>query len=184
MTRETIANRNPPLHAACRLLAGLALALTGAAQAADDPDRGQPVSVHARSIHLDQKSGVVTYTGDVRLTQGSLELRADRAITRGESLTPRRITAWGKPVSVKKRFRDGLITISARRAVYDSARQVIEVFESVTVERGDAVLNSEYMLYELDTEQLTVKGLEPGRRVHAVFTPGTGSPPETGATGP
>ena len=75
----------------------LACIWTGHA-AALSSDREQPIELEADSAHIDERTGVSVYTGNVKLTQGSTRLLADRlTVERGED--GNRVVAEGQPAT-------------------------------------------------------------------------------------
>lgn len=79
------------------LLAGPALGL--------DSDREQPITIEADRLDVDDAKGVSVYRGDVRYTQGTLELKAAEVTvfsTQERSLA--RVVANGKPATFKQQI--------------------------------------------------------------------------------
>lgn len=72
----------------------LALLLSGGAQALPD-DEQQPIEIEADRAELDDATGTATYSGSVRLDQGSLKVRAARLIIETDAQQVQRITAEG-----------------------------------------------------------------------------------------
>ncbi|MFB9885755.1 lipopolysaccharide transport periplasmic protein LptA [Balneatrix alpica] len=76
---------------------GLLLGLLPALTQALPEDREQPVHITADQAALDDAKGIVTYTGNVLITQGSLKIEADKAVLYLEQGELVRAEAFGKP---------------------------------------------------------------------------------------
>jgi lipopolysaccharide export system protein LptA len=95
--------------------------LTAAALAAGE-DRTQPIEVRARSVEINEKTGVAVYRGDVVVRQGSLELRGERVEVRGRQNKPEQIDAFGKPAMA----RQGTDVLTAAEIRYRVNEQLLE----------------------------------------------------------
>ena len=81
----------------------LCLGLCGTvAVAALAADTDQPIEISADSAMREEPSGKTTYRGDVVLTQGSLEIRADSLVFSFDSDNATLITAKGNPATLKQ----------------------------------------------------------------------------------
>ena len=84
-------------------------------------DREQPIEVRARSVEVNEKTGVSVYRGDVIVRQGSLELRGDLVEIRTRDKKPERIDAYGKPATA----RQGDDVLTAAEIHYDVNEQLL-----------------------------------------------------------
>jgi lipopolysaccharide export system protein LptA len=80
----------------------LAALLAAAPAGAANKDREQPINVRARSVEVNEKTGVAVYRGDVVVRQGTMELRGDRVEVRSRNSKPEQIHAYGKPATVRQ----------------------------------------------------------------------------------
>ena len=78
----------------------LCLSFFGAA-IAHAADTDQPIEIAADSAMREEPSGKTTYRGDVVLTQGSLEIRADSLVFSFDNDNTTLITAKGNPATGK-----------------------------------------------------------------------------------
>jgi lipopolysaccharide export system protein LptA len=83
-------------------------------------DKDAPVEIEADSGELDQATNRTIYQGNVKITQGTLELRADKVVVRYRGNRPHEIIATGRPARFKQLpARDKeWIKGSGRRIVY------------------------------------------------------------------
>ena len=79
-----------PLLLTASLLGPMALASTD--------DTQQPIHIEADQAEINERQGVMTYTGHVLLRQGGIELRADTVVVYAVDGELQRITAQGQPV--------------------------------------------------------------------------------------
>lgn len=170
----------------------LALALLAPALPAhaERADRGKPMEIVSdgqQAATVDLKSRLTVVTGNVAITQGSLQIKADRVEVRED--TPGRFHATaigspGKPATFRQK-RDGVdefIEAEANRVEYDGAREQVRFV-------GDARLrvlrpsgppdeaSAPVITYTQTTDTITFEGgaaSAPGAvpgRAHLVFIP-------------
>lgn len=175
--------------AACLCLIGL----WPLASAAMTGDKEQPITIEADRVDIDDKKGVSTYQGKVRVTQGSMVMTADTVTTQavGDKQARQReldkIIAVGAPAH----FRQLLDTKDAKTGKNEEMRghaQRIDYFareERLVLQGGSHVWKEgdEFSgnVIEYDVAQETVKaamgnvggqaGEGPQERVHAVIQP-------------
>jgi lipopolysaccharide export system protein LptA len=143
--------------------------------AALQSDRTQPIHIQARTVQLDEKTGVAVYRGGVVLTQGTLRITADRleVHTRARG-RPERIFATGQPATLTMRL-DGRrepLYAEAVRLEYDTRTRRATLAGAAFVRQGADSLRAETVHYWLDEERLEAEGgSEGGLRVQAVFVP-------------
>jgi lipopolysaccharide export system protein LptA len=146
-------------------ISGFALALPG--------DRDQPIKIDADSAERSEKTGVTSYIGSVELTQGSLNILADRidiytingevdhAIATGErayfsqqqSIDKQPIKAWA--LTIKYALND----------------EIINLLGDARIEQDGSTVNSPEIDYYADQELVKAKGGTQGTkdRVHVTL---------------
>lgn len=160
----------------CMLLAWVA------ATSADDTPKtlraGKPVNIYARTIEIDEKTGIAWYRGDVSITDGELFLKADRVqvITRDREIEI--FNAFGAPVDVKRRAADQQIVMTAKalRATYNVKTQKLAMFDNVELRQGGSELRCAEVHYDVQTGQFFGKGDETQERCSVVMQPRHGKP--------
>ena len=65
-------------------------------------DKDAPVEIEADSGELDQASNRTIYRGNVKITQGSMELLADKVVIRYQGSKPHEIIATGRPARFRQ----------------------------------------------------------------------------------
>jgi lipopolysaccharide export system protein LptA len=152
------------------LLAGLLG--TSAAQALPD-DRAQPIHISAKTVDVNQKTGVSSYRGDVVLTQGSLRIEADRIVVQYRGGKVQMVSAFGTPVTFRERpeKQQPEIIGSAARLEYHADQNRIDLYDGVAVRQGEDVLQSNLLHYDLATSSLSAEAGSADERVQTVIQP-------------
>jgi len=153
---------------------------------AERADREKPINLEADTMEVDDMAKVSTYTGNVRLTQGTLLILADKLVVRQDKDGFSSATALGNPVSFRQK-REGVdeyIEGWANRIEYDGRRDRVELFGNARVRRGQDEVRGSYIAYDARSEFYQVKGgpeavteTNPKGRVRAVIQPKAKNPP-------
>ena len=169
-----------------------AFALSAQPAHAERGDRLKPLNVEAdQTGRVDLQNQVVTFTGNVVVSKGTMVIRASRIEVRqstGGYDTAVAFGAPGKPATFRQK-RDGVdefITGEADRLEYDGRADQIRFVNNAAVRRlrGATVadeINGNIVTYDSTTEVFSVSGgaastaANPGGRVRAVLTPREGS---------
>lgn len=159
------------------LLAGFAIGAVGLlaigrsdAQALGAHDSNAPVNYAADRIELQDRQDRVVLAGNVRISQGNLQLSADRttvAFTDQGSLQIQRIDATGG-VAVNR----GNESARGDAAIYDFNRRVITLAGNVALRRGSDTLNGGRLVIDLNSGISSVDGrgsTQTGGRVSGTF---------------
>ncbi len=80
----------------CMILPLSAMALTA--------DKDQPVLIEADSLDIDDKAGVSTYRGNVRMSQGSIVVLADVITVYSPERELKKVVCVGLPASFQQRL--------------------------------------------------------------------------------
>lgn len=130
----------------------------------DDADK--PIHISAETQQADFNAETVTYSGNVRIEQGELILRADTVMAEAPKAHLSRITATGDVIVTS---RDA--TARAPTAVYEVVARTISLTGGVVLTQGGNTLKGTDLFVDLraGTAVLTAEG----GRVEGVFEPGT-----------
>lgn len=66
-------------------------------------DSDQPISLEADRVEIDDSQGISTYTGNVKLKQGSTRISGDKIIIYSGKKGLEKLTAFGKPAIFQQR---------------------------------------------------------------------------------
>ena len=174
------------------LPAALLLALAAPSAQAERADRLKPLNVEAdQTGRVDLQNQVVTFSGNVVVSKGTMVIRASRIEVRqtpGGYDTAIAFGAPGKPATFRQKRDsvDEFIAGEAERLEYDGRADQIRFINNAAVRRlrGATVadeINGNLVTYDSTTEVFSVSGgataspANPGGRVRAVLTPREGS---------
>ncbi|NOX76334.1 MAG: lipopolysaccharide transport periplasmic protein LptA [Gammaproteobacteria bacterium] len=150
--------------------------------AAEDPrgeDIQQPVTIEADSAEISERLGQSTYTGNVLLRQGGIELRADRITVFAEQGELRRITASGEPLRFQQlREAEGDVRGSSQRLEYDAISKRLLLLEDARLSQGENRFSGNRIEYDPETRRVLASGRngegspeQPGGRVQVILQP-------------
>ena len=169
--------------AAAALCAALALAAPAFAEKAD---REKPINFAGDTGDANLQSRGGTLAGHVIITQGTLEIRADRIVFRQNADNSLSATAYGNPVALRQK-RDGVDEYYegyAQRLEYDGSKELVELFDNALLKRGQDEIRSNYVSYNTASELFKAEGRAgsvpdpagPGTRVRGMFQPKSETP--------
>ena len=135
-------------RAASLLMLGTALAAAPAY--ALKSDRNQPAVINADNVELDFKNGSRTYTGNVSVQQGSMQLICDKLIATFENNKLAKATAFGsaEKLAIFKQRPDG--------KPYDVVGRAEKMVLDVLLEARDRVRQVDAIEGEEDDEDWTI----------------------------
>lgn len=164
-----------PLPAA---LVALVLA-AGPAQGLDS-DSQQPMYIEADTATYDEKKGETIYTGNVKATQGSLEVLGDKMTVYQVEGETDKIIVVGKPARIKQRPEgDDQDTHGiGQRGEYFPKTSILILYDKASVWKGEDPAVSEHLVksdrIEYDTRNALFKAGSPStgsKRVHVTLQP-------------
>lgn len=155
-----------------------ALLLSGSLNAwALESDRRQPIAIEADQGSLDQKNQVTTFSGNVIIRQGTLNIRAQNVRVSQDNQGNQTMLATGSPVKFSQELENkGTVYGEGNKVEYASATNVVKLIGKAKVERGGDRAEGEAISYNTRTEVYTVLGgnavgNQSGRRVTVVIQP-------------
>lgn len=155
------------------LAASLLLGLSLAAADAKTGDSDQPVNVAAQHSRVDNKTGNVVYTGNVVITQGSLQIKADTVtLLRNKDGDLNKMIAEGKPAEYHQLTdKNEPVTGTALRIEYDTADEIALFLNNVKlIQQGGDTVNADRVEYHAQTSVANATAND-GKRVITVIQP-------------
>jgi lipopolysaccharide export system protein LptA len=149
----------------------LCLISTGAFALSSDSE--QPVYIDSDSQKLDMKSNEVTFEGDVKLVQGSIELEADKVIVVRDAVTGTitSIQSFGEPTTFRQETDEGKeLRGQALELFYSMSNNQLLMTKQAQLMQDDSVIKGETIRYQIDTETMLADGGN-GNRVSTVLQP-------------
>lgn len=161
-------------HRRTRVAAALAaalLALGAGGAIARDSDRNQNMNISsAHSEGSLDDSGVYTFTGAVVITQGTMEIHADRADIHRAGGDVARAELTGKPATLKQQMNDGTwMNAKADRIDYDTRNDVLVLTGNYTVTTPRGSTSGQRLTYDLKNSRVESGGSS--GRVNMTFVP-------------
>jgi lipopolysaccharide export system protein LptA len=170
--------KTPHLSRLC-LWAILFLIATPCAHA-EKADRDKPINLESNTATVDDVKKVSIYEGNVILTQGTMEIRADKLVVKEDEEGFQYGTAYGNPASFRQKREgyDEYIEGYALRIEYDGKKDLVQLFNQARMKRDKDEARGNYISYDGKTEFFQVIGgketatpSSPRGRVRTVLQP-------------
>ena len=141
---------------ACVLTAFFATAPAYALQS----DSKQPIQIEADQGSLDQNNQSTTFTGNVIIKQGTLNIRAGSVNVSRNDKGEQFMAADGSPVKFSQTLDDnqGVVNGQANNAEYSSATGIVKLTGNAKVQRGGDVAQGAVITYNMRTEVYNIIG--------------------------
>lgn len=164
--------QRPRLDRALALLVLLAWFAIAPAQARKR-DREQPMDVGSDSLQASTTDGISTLSGNVRMTQGTLNVGADKAVVhQNDKHEIARVELFGAPATLVEELDEGgMLDARARTMDYDLNTQLVVMTGDVVVKQPRGELRGEKVTYDLGTGKLTGSGEGAAGRVQLHIAP-------------
>ncbi|MDO5072977.1 MAG: lipopolysaccharide transport periplasmic protein LptA [Neisseria animaloris] len=160
--------------------AALATLIAAAPAYALESDRKQPIQIEADQGSLDQANQVTTFSGNVIIKQGSLNIRAASVRVSRNDKGEQFMSASGSPVRFGQTLDGGKGTVNgqANQVEFSSATGIVKLTGNAKVQRGGDLAEGASIVYNTRTEVYTVNGSKgskgkAGKRVTVVIQPGS-----------
>ncbi len=152
-------------------------------------DRNKPVNLESDTVDINDLTKVSVYQGNVRLTQGTLLITADKLVVVQDDSGLSKSTATGNP-SYFRQKREGVDEVIegwAQRIEYNAKNDKVEMHVQARIKRGQDEVRGNTIIYEGQTESYRVIGgneaineYNPKGRVRAVILPKRAPEPNSG----
>ena len=144
----------------------------------EQADSTKPTQIEANRMSADDARRTNTFEGNVIVTRGTLNIRADRIVVRQDKDGNQSATATGNPVRFRQRQdpkppdKEGVwLEGEARRIEIDDKAGKVELFESARVNRGGDEVTGDYILVDQKSDFFTVTPGKGEGRVRATIQP-------------
>ncbi len=146
---------------------------------AERADRNQPIHLEADQVLMDDTQQTSTFTGNVRLTQGTLLISGDKVIVQEDKEGFKHATVYGNTAEFRQKREgyDEYIEGYGERIEYDTRTEMVNLHVKARLKRGLDVVSGDDIVYSTQTEifrangDAASKGNVPSQRVHAVLQP-------------
>ncbi len=160
------------------LLAALLLLCTPCCFA-ERADSDKPIHLEADQVQIDDAQQISTFTGNVKLSQGTLLIRGDKIVVTQDQDGFKHGTAYGKTASFRQK-REGLdeyVEGYGERIEYDTRMETVDFYVQARLKRERDEVLGEHITYSAKTEIFQVNGSDAStrttasKRVRAVIQP-------------
>lgn len=139
-------------------------------------DRNQPITIEADQGTLDQKNQVTTFSGNVVMAQGTLNIRAGKVTAKKDHSGNQSVDATGSPVTFSQQMDDGqTVRGQADHVQYTSSTGVVTLSGNARVERGGDRARGALISYNMRTAVYSVSGVKgakgASRRISIILQP-------------
>lgn len=154
------------------LCIGLAGLLFSSHAIALDKDKNAPVAIDADTTSIDFRTGQRVLTGNVEVTQGTLNIKADKIVLiyKGDDIDT--ATAYGKPVKFKQ-LPEGhkeMVYGEGHKLKLEQAKDLITLTENAKVTQGSNIITGKVIHYNMKTSKMTIKGQSSSKKKKASDT--------------
>lgn len=155
---------------------------------AERADSDKPIHLEADQVRIDDAKQISTFTGNVKLSQGTLLIRGDKIVVTQDQDGFKHGTAYGNTASFRQK-REGLdeyVEGYGERIEYDTHAETVDFYVRARLKRDLDEVLGEHITYSAKTEIFQVNGSastesSPPKRVRAVLQP---NPKEEAAVPP
>mgnify|MGYP001749285879 CR=1 FL=1 len=140
----------------CKTLALVAVFAASPAFALQS-DSKQPIQIEADQGSLDQNNQSTTFSGNVIIKQGTLNIRAGSVTVSRNDKSEQLMKATGSP-SQELDGGKGVVNGQANTVTYSSAASLVTLIGNAKVQRGGDVAEGAVITYNTKTEVYTING--------------------------
>ncbi|MGP1924775.1 MAG: lipopolysaccharide ABC transporter substrate-binding protein LptA [Arsenophonus sp. NEOnobi-MAG3] len=136
-------------------------------------DFQQPIQIYSVKQSLDLKKNITTFTENVIIEQGSIDVRADKIIiTRPNGNTKKIIIeAYGRPATFYQLQDDGKqLKGHSDKICYEMEKELVILTGNAYLEQGDSNIKSEKITYLVLSKQMKAFS-DKGKRVTTILLP-------------
>jgi len=151
----------------------IACLLTTSSAYALKSDSDQPIYIDSDTQNLDMKSNRVTFIGDVKLKQGSININADKLIVirNPDDGSLREIEGYGNPATFSQLTDDGkTLSGQAKELYYDVSDDQLTMISDATLSQDESTIHGNKITYKIGSQKLTADS-GAGERVKTVLQP-------------
>ncbi len=148
--------------------------LVNSAKAAEKPESliDAPVSIYADYMKYEIKTGISTYTGNVRVTQKDIELTGDKVIAVQKGKMLQKITVTGTPATYRQLSEEGqYINAQSRQMEYQANQNRLVLSDKARLEQAGSVMESDQIIYDTIREVVIAGDDKADKRVNITITP-------------
>ena len=156
------------------LILSIALAALSNELIARSDDSSKPINIKANSAEINDATGISIYRGNVKITQGSMQLTGETVVLETANKKVQKITAEGNLSTFKQTTDDGkLIDAEAKKMVYRiTANEIVLTDDAKLTESGNT-FTSDRIVFYTDKEIVNAGSSSGNDRVSITVLPDT-----------
>lgn len=151
-------NNFHPVHTIPALILSGLLGISNAL--ALDSDKNAPVTINADTTSIDFRTGQRVLTGNVEITQGTLNIRANKVVLiyKGDNIDT--ATAYGNPVKFKQipEGQTEMVHGEGKTLKLKQSKNLITLKDNAKITQGSNTITGKVIYYNTQTSKMTVKG--------------------------
>ena len=123
-------------------------------------DKDQPADISADRITFDMKTGYRVYLRDVLITQGTLNIKADKLIAKYKDGKLETATAWGNMAKFRQRpdGKDNDVFGSAKKMILNETENTLTLIDNASLKQAGNTAKGKKIIYNMATHRLQVIG--------------------------
>lgn len=135
-------------------------------------DTSQPIQIDSGSQSLDMEKNIVTFSENVVITQGSIQIRASQVIITRREGQKETIKALGSPVTFQQTLDDGKVVKGrAAQVDYDLGSEFLQLNGNARLSQQDSAIEAAQITYDVKKQQLKASAGQKTGRVKTVLIP-------------
>ncbi len=119
-------------------------------------DSQQEIQITSDSASLDKIQGLIIYTGNVNMTQGTLNIKADKITLTRDSDGLQKIKALGNPAHYEQiiSLQEGKTQASGNTIIYHAASEELVLIENAELEKQGNLFSGEKIVYLISEQRI------------------------------
>lgn len=143
---------------------------------AKETDRSQPIHLEADRVEINEKTGSSNYEGNVKLRQGTLEIKAEQITVFKPGQRVERFEAKGNPVHFRQEgdTQKGNIRGHANQVIYLAPKSLLKLNGDANIWQNQDKFMGEEIVYDMARKLVKAQsGPQGENRVHVIIHPHT-----------
>lgn len=119
-------------------------------------DSQQEIQISSDSASLDKVQGLIIYTGNVKMKQGTLNIQADKIILTRNNDGLQKIKALGKPAHYEQviSLQEGKTQASGNTIIYHAASEELVLIDDAELEKQGNLFSGEKIVYLISEQRI------------------------------
>lgn len=119
-------------------------------------DSQQEIQISSDSASLDKVQGLIIYTGNVKMKQGTLNIQADKIILTRNNDGLQKIKALGNPAHYEQviSLQEGKTQASGNTIIYHAASEELVLIDDAELEKQGNLFSGEKIVYLISEQRI------------------------------